>query len=58
MAKTKADDYRRRARKADDQAKNARSLDARIAFIKLARQWRKLAEESEAVADRPRPLGP
>jgi hypothetical protein len=44
---TKAEEYRKRAKEAEEQASKVRDHAAKQGFLDIARQWRELAEQAE-----------
>jgi hypothetical protein len=45
---TRAEEYRLRAKEAEEQASKTRDPIEKQGFLDLARQWRELAEQAEA----------
>jgi len=46
-AMTRAEDCRRRAKEAEEQANNVRDQSAKEGFLEIARQYREMAEQAE-----------
>jgi hypothetical protein len=44
---TRAEEYRLRAKEAEEQANKVRDPGARQGFLDIARQWREMAEQAE-----------
>ena len=44
---TRADEYRKRAKEAEENAAKTNNPDTKQGFLALARQWRQMAEEAE-----------
>jgi hypothetical protein len=44
---TRAEEYRLRAKEAEDQANKVRDSGAKQGFLDIARQWREMAEQAE-----------
>jgi hypothetical protein len=44
---TRAEEYRQRAKEAEEQANKVRDLSAKQDFLDIARQYRKMAEQAE-----------
>jgi hypothetical protein len=47
MAMTRAEQYRTRAKEAEAEAERAREEHIKQGFLKMAREWRELAEKIE-----------
>lgn len=43
----KADDYRRRAKEAEEKAKQVKDLEAKKAYADIANHWRIMAEQAD-----------
>jgi hypothetical protein len=44
---TRAEEYRQRAKEAEENAKRTNNPDTKEGFLELARKWRQMAEEAE-----------
>jgi len=44
---TRAEEYRRRAKEAEEQANRSREQSTREGFLDIARQWRDMADQAE-----------
>jgi hypothetical protein len=44
---SKADEYRRRSKDAEEQAKDVQEAAAKIAWLNIARHWRDMADQAE-----------
>jgi hypothetical protein len=47
LAMKRAEEYRRRAKEAEEQANKVRDPSAKEGFLDIARQWREMAEQAE-----------